>query len=763
VDQENKRLALVAPRDLAPANQDPLPGRGDVFWEEDESGRLRSQVLFLWRLIAKWRWLILGATLAGILLGMVATLLTTPIFRGTSTLEIDKEAQKIVNVEGLQPTLSEQGPEFMETQYGLLKSRSLAERVVRSLNLAADPRFFRVARSTKIGGGGSSSQSSSDAQLKIEKATDRLMEGLVVTPVRASRLVSVSFDSPDRVIAALVTNSVAENFIRVNLERRYQASSFARQFLDSRLAEVRQKLEDSERQLAAYATNQQIINVGGGRPTKTDPSAEGAQSLTAADLDSMNRALAEAQQTRILAEQRWRQAEATTGLGLPELQQSASIQTLRDLKATLSADYQDKLKVFKPEHSTMVQLRARMDEIDRQLAAQTGSVKESLQAQYQVALNNENALAGKVAGLKSKFLDLQNRSIRYNIIQRDVDTSRTFYEGLLEREKEVAVAGVGTNNVSIIDSARIPRHPIKPRPVLNLALAGFMGLLAGVALAFGLEQLDQSLKTPDDVETRLGLPLLGAIPIVDGTLAPFAALSDPRSAISEAYNSLRTALELSTTAGCPSTLLITSAQPAEGKSTTAAALARSLASLGNKVLVIDADLRNSTLHRIFGGHNRSGLSNLLAGFSSLEAEVQSTSVNNLTLLAAGPSPPNAAELLSGGKLRPVLAHAANEFEYVVIDGPPIMGLADAILLANAAGGTILVVQAGKTGRQLAMSALKRIDRSRAHVLGALLTKFNFGSLYGGDYTYSYDYAADRAPKGALGRLGQGFRKLLGRS
>ena len=209
--------------------------------------------------------------------------------------------------------------------------------------------------------------------------------------------------------------------------------------------------------------------------------------------------------------------------------------TLREQKAALTADYQEKLKTFKPEYSAMVQLKAKIDEVDREISENTGSVKDSLHAQYVIALNNENALAAKVRGLKASFLDLQNRSIRYNIIQRDVDTSRSFYEGLLEREKEVAVAGVGSNNVSIVDPARIPRKPVKPRPVLNLALAGGLGLLFGLALAFGLDQLDHSIKQPNDVETKLRLPLLGAIPFVKGNIEPLTAITDPRSAIAEAY------------------------------------------------------------------------------------------------------------------------------------------------------------------------------------------------------------------------------------
>lgn len=725
MDQKTGSVVALPPpaQRLATVNDEQLD------WRDEPSIGFRTQVLFFWRILSKWRWLILAAVVAGLLAGVVMTLLTTPVYRGTTTLQIDREAPQLVKVEGEQRTDPFEDTEFFGTQYALLKSRSLAEQVVRDLGLARDPTFVPKALMAH--------RSTAD-----ETATNLVLAHLRVSPVKMSKLVDVSYDSPNPATAAKIANGLAQAFINSNLERRYEASGYARKFLEDRLAVVRQKLEDSERELAAYATAQQIINVGNSGATKTDPTgapAGSVQSLTAADLDSMNRALADAQQARLLAEQRWRQAQAINGLGLPELQQSVTLQALQESRASLAADYQDKLKRFKPEYPDMVQLNARIAETDRQIAAVSGSIKESLHAQYQVTLNNENALAGKVAALKSAFLNLQNRTIRYNIIQRDVDTSRSFYEGLLEREKEVAVAGVGSNNISVVDPARIPHRPVKPVPALNVVMGGGLGLLLGFALAFGLEQLDQSIKTSDDVESKLGLPMLGAIPKLAENVVPFEALSDPRSALSEAYNSARTALQLSTADGVPPSLFVTSTQPAEGKSTTSIALAKSLAALGHGVLLIDADLRNPSLHRTFHFPNESGLSSLLAGLSTLGAEIRPTSVENLSFLPAGAVPPNPAELLAGRRLQATLAEALTHFDHIVLDGPPIMGLADAPLLASVADGTILVVEAGETGGQLAKTALKRINRVGVHIVGALLTKFDFGSTFGGDYAYSYHY------------------------
>lgn len=758
LDQKtNNRMSLVAAGRQGLASFDE-----ELEWRDAHEARLGSLLLSAWRVFWKWWWLILTAVVLGILAGVVATLLTTPIYRGTATLQIDREAAKIVNVQGIQPSEEFQGAEFFQTQYGLLKSYSLAERVVRSLNLTEDPEFVSRRRSSSAGEPRSQAASANDRVAALESATAQVMGGLHVDPVRESKLVKVSFDSPDPKTAARIANAVTENFIQANLERRYEASSFARSFLESRLAQVRQKLEDSERELAVYATRQQIINVGGAG-VKVDSTGGGYQSLTATDLDSMNRALAEAQQARILAEQHWAQAQATTGLGLPEIQQNQSITALLNQRATLTADYQNKLKVFKPEYSAMVQLRAQIDDANRQIDANSNSVKEALRAQYQITLHNENALSARVASLKAAFLDLQNRSIRYNIIQRDVDTSRSFYDGLLQREKEVAVAGVGSNNVSIVDPARVPHGPIRPSPALNVILSGGLGLLLGCALAFGLDQLDLSIKSPSDVETKLRIPLLGAIPFVKGNVEPLKAMTDPRSAISEAYISARTALLLSTPDSLPSSLLITSAQPSEGKSTTATALAGSLAAIGRQVLLIDADLRNPSLHKNFGMANLSGFSNILAGLSTLDAEVKRTGSSNLSIVSGGPVPPNPAELLTSSRLRTLLAEAASKFDVVILDGPPIMGLADAPLLADVAGGTILVVEAGQTGEQMAVTALKRIGAGGANVLGAVLTKFDLGTANGGDYGYQYNYGGEHVSPSGLKAISRNVGKLLRRS
>ena len=576
-------------------------------------------------------------------------------------------------------------------------------------------------------------------------AVKKFMEHLKVTPVRGSRLVRISYDSVDPVLAATIVNATMDGFIESNLERRFQASAYARQFLEEHLGEQKQKLEDSERALVAYATAQHIVNVGASGSSADGKSGGDGESLTGASLTALNESLAQAMGQRILAEQRWKAANSASVMALPDVLGNPAVQSLQARKAQLESDYQDKLRIYKPDFPAMQQIKAQIDETDKQIDAQVANIKESLHEQYQVAQRQESSLGGQVAGLTSSVLDLRNRSIEYNTLQREVDTNQQLYDGLLQQFKAISVAGnVGSNNISKVDSAIVPNKPDQPRPLLNVLAAIAAGLVFGVLLAFGLEYLDDSIKVPEDVEAKLGLPLLGSIPVLEKGMGAKEALADGRSALSEAYYSVRTALQFSTDTGVPKSFLVTSARPSEGKSTTALALAQNFARLGMRVLLIDGDLRNPSLHHYVSCDNTAGLSNYLIGASNLFDVVQATDRQNLFLMPCGPLPPNPAELLASGKVRGLLAKADDQFDLVIIDGPPIMGLADAPLLASVTAGTVLVVEAGTTRRGLARAAIRRLLTGQAHLLGAVLNKFSlrkagYGYAYGYGYSYAYSY------------------------
>lgn len=695
-----------------------------------------------WRLAVKHRLLILGSLIAAIVIGVAATLLMTPIYVSSVTLQIDREAARVLNVADVQPQESMiQGEEFFQTQYGLLRSRSLAERVVDSLGLASSDAFLdQMGVDLPRRGEGTAA---AQAARRREAVLETIRENLGVSPVRGSRLVNVSFASPDPQLAARVVNAFAENFIQSNLDRKYESSSYAREFLEERIAQTKARLEESERALVAYAANQQIISL-----REVDaPNAE-TQSLAAMSLSALNAELGSAQADRVTAEAKWRQASSAALMTLPEVLQNPTIQRLTEERAKLQAEYQEKLRVFQPAFPEMVRLRARIDELDDQANTVASGVRSSIQGQYTVALNRERQLRGQVDQLKGEVLDLRDRSVQYNILLRELDTSRSLYDGLLQRYKEVGVSGgVTANNISVVDRAIPADKPSEPRLLVNLALAALLGVAFGALAALIIEALDETLGTPEDVESKLGLPILAVIPLLGKDLTPASALQDVRSSFSEAYYSLRTALQFSTPDGAPANLLVTSSRPAEGKSTTAYATAVNLARLGRRVLLADGDLRNPSMHRVVGVENDTGMSNLLSGGAELRSLVKATSQENLDFIPCGPLPPNPAELWGGDRLKRVLAEAAEVYDHVVIDGPPVLGFADAPLLASAVGGTVFVLEAKGTRRAQARGALRRLAVGNGHILGAVLTKFNTKAVqYGGyDYAYDYQYGPGTAP------------------
>lgn len=703
-----------------------------------------------WRLAVKHRFVIGAVFLAALVIATAMTFLMAPIYTASATLQIDRESARVLNVDDVQPREAQFGEEFFQTQYGLIRSRSLAERVTDTLGLASSDAFIEQM-------GGSPPQrgdrtAAEHARVRRDYVIDLVLANMTVVPVRGSRLVEIRFDSPSPPLSARLANAYAENFIQENIDRRFESSIFAREFLEEQIAQTKVKLEDAERSLVDYAADQQIINV-------SESGADGSgrtQSLAGINLETLNASLATARAARIAAEQRWRQARSAPLMSLPEVLQNPAIQRLVEQRAQYDAQAENLAQVQLDEYPELRRLRAQIAELDGQIDQLARGILSSIQGQYIVAANNERALLAQVDGLKGEVLDLRDRSVQYNILQREVDTSRSLYDALLERYKEVGVTGtVASNNISIVDRAQVPASPSKPNLMINLVLAAILGLGLGALAAIVLEALDETLATPEDAESKLGIPVLGVVPMLARDQTPIEALGDVRSSFSEAYYSLRTALQFSTPNGVPRTMLVTSSRPAEGKSTTAYALALSLARVGKRVLLIDGDLRNPSMHRIAGVENASGMSNLLSGSAALAQVVQPTGEANLAIATSGPLPPNPAELWGGDRLHRLLEQIGQEFDHAVIDGPPVLGFADAPLLASAVGGTVFVLETKATRRAQARGALRRLFSSNGRILGGVLTKFNVkATQYGGyDYAYDYSYGDRAAPERRAGRSG----------
>ena len=681
------------------------------------------------RILHHWRWLILGAAALGLAAAVIITLLTTPVYRAWVTLEVNPPTVEVSNEQSKERQSAEDPYNLVATQVGLLSSKAVAERTAQELNLGNNPDFV---------------PQTGDASARLKRATGKIQSSLKAELPKEGKLIKFSFDSTSPQLAATVANGVAESFINSSLQRRYEASAYARKFLERQIAKTRADLEKSERSLVAYAQAQGIINTAAATESKGGSSDAG--SLQGESLIALNKALADATARRVAAEGAYRSALASG----PTTEVTASTQALRQQRAALQADYQQKRTFMKPDHPDMLSLQAQIAELDKAIAREGSQMSASrnngLMQEYRGALAAENALRSRVAGLKGQVLDLRGRSIQYNILQREVDTNRSLYDALLQRYKEIGVAGgIGSAPVSIVDRADAPGFPFKPNLLMNLLFGLLGGLFVGVGSAAGLEFVNDTIKSREDVRTKLGLACLGAVPKTTAKDTFVEDLKNPSSIVSEAYSAVVAALRFSTESGMPKVLLVTSTQPGEGKSSTALALAQNFARRGKNVLLVDSDLRKPAFKTT---SDKIGLTKLLTNDEGIEGHVVETQHDHLKLLPSGPIPPNPADLLSTGRIRAILAEAAERFEVVIIDAPPTLGLADAPLLAASAGHVMFVVESGKTRTRAAIEALNRIEATGAHVIGVTLTKsIDSGGGYGYKrYGYGYGYGYGKLDK-----------------
>ena len=724
--------------------------------EFDDSLHLRD----ILRIIYKRKWWILSSALLVLFLAAFYTLTQVPTYRATTSIQIERNAARVVDYkDGSQNSdYSYDEREFLATQYELLRSKALAERVMETLRLdvdkkpsegkplVADPKIAVAETDDILGRIATTLRKRKEPSVTDIQTLDResilasLRGAVTVEPVRNARLVRIHAENSDPQLATKMANTWAQSYISTNLERRFEASSYAKTFLEQQLAKTKEKLEGSERELNQYTRQKQIVNID----EKTN--------LIGQNLSEFTLALARAEQDRIKAEAIYNEVKRTIGTS-KEVLDNKSISAFKENKAKLEAEYQDQLKIYKPGFPRMQQLQGQIEEIDRRIQAETkvvaASVESTAKAGFDATKAQEAQLRSRADAAKRSVLDLQDQGIRFNILKREVDTNREIYSGLLQRFKEVGVAGgVGTNNVSVVDKADVPLFPFKPDLMRNVLIGLVLGMMAGLALAFVLEYMDDSIKFSDEVERFTGLALLGIIPKVKTRSGndPYQQIAnDPRSSLAEAYRSVRTALQFSTSKGAPRTIVLTSCSKNEGKSTSAYALSVALAQMGKRVLLVDGDMRNPSQHRMFGTDHNHGLSNLLSSDMDPLVVTKTTEFPNLYFISSGPLPPNPAELLSSSNLTKLLSPQSSQFDHIIIDGPPVWGIADSIVLSNRVDATLFVIESAKTRKASIRAALKRLHLSGVYPLGAVLTKLSSGlSIFGYDSEYYY-YGADETP------------------
>jgi len=692
--------------------------------EEDERRSFVPPMLLrYWQLAMRHRWVALGIVSTCIVIGLTITLLMAPRYTAKAQLEISREQKRITNVQGLESSQAGQDNEFYATQYALLKVRPVAEKVARELRLGRSSAFFE-AHGYRMG------DNPADAD---RMAVGLLLKNIEITPLRTSRLVDVSYTSRSPQLSARIANAWVQAFIASNIDRQIASTADARRILEKRIGTLRERLEQSERQAVTFATMNNIVTLDPTRDERgrTQPS----RTLAAVNLEQLNAALARAIDARVEAESR---LHSTGELGAEAIS-NITLTNLRRDRAEAAAEYARLMVQFEPDYPTARGVAEKIKTLDAAIGRENARISGSREQEYREAVARENELREQVADLKRQLDTQQRASIQYSVYLREADTNRQLYDALLQRYKEIGVAGmIGASNIAIVESAQIPTSPSAPSLTINLALAILLGGVLAALAIFGLEQIDEGVREPGQVQSDLKAPLLGTIPTAEDKFE--AELHDVKSLVYEAYFSVRSNLSFTTARGVPRTLMVTSSRPREGKSSTSLALAVVLGRTNRRVLLVDGDMRSPSVHGLVGCENIAGLSNLLSGHDEWQSLVQETGFKNVTALTSGPIPPSAAELLSGDRLAALLAEWSMAYDHVIIDSPPVLGLTDAPLLSRAVEGAIFVVEFHGIAVRAVRASLDRLRMAHAHVFGVVLTKVaqhRSGYGFGGGYGYGY--------------------------
>ncbi|MFB1488253.1 MULTISPECIES: GumC family protein [unclassified Thiocapsa] len=713
----------------------------------------------LWRIALKYRRTILLFAAIVIVTVVSATLIMRPMYRATTVLEVSPQSQGIVQFQNVQSTQQDSAT-FQRTQIEIIKSRVVAEAVVKRLNLGEHPAFNGELRQRDLAAGlreisamllhplkdgisalfggaggqaadadglGSNATPPEDAELRA--LVGRVQGGLTVNPIRASNLIEVSFESLDRQLAATVTNAVADAYLALSARKRFELSSGAESYLKSEIEDLQGKLETSEKDLYAFARRNQVVDL------------EDRNNIISTRLTELNINLSKVKGERIAAESLYRQLTQANVDSLPTVLQDGRMTDLRGQLSSLRAEYARLGQTYTSEYPRMQELRRQMDDIRATLEKELGNLVESLEVNYRQLADREERLTQAVEQQKQDLLELQDRAVQYNILKREWETNSQLYSGLLERMKEVGVAaGMERDTASVIDRALVPGGPFAPSLSRNLAIATVLGLMGGIGLALLLNLLDNSVRDPEEVERLVHLASLGLLPRVDSkTMAPAVRIElmahlQREQGLSEAFRSIRTSLMFATPGGAPKVLMVTSAVPGEGKTTASTSLSIVLAQTGASVLLIDGDLRKPRLHKIFNVPRGPGLTEYLVQGDS--DAFYSTPVENLTLMVAGTPPPNPAELLSSGATDRMLEEMSRRYDYVILDSSPVMGLADPIVLATKVNGVLLVSAAGAVSRGALREAVKRLRAVDAPLVGSVL---NMVEPHSSEYSYYNRY------------------------
>ncbi len=680
------------------------------------------------RILVKRRWTVLAVFLTALALAALQTFTATPVYQATVQILIERQPPRVLETQ-TQPYEVYGNEEFYQTQYKLLESRALARKAADKINLKSRPPYARQFAELPA-------DADQHTRQRLEESlVDAVINGLQVEPVRSSSLVNVSFSSPDPQFAADMANTLGQAFIEQSLDLRFAASQEATQWLEKKLGEARKKMEESETRLNRYKRDHNIVAL------------EDKESITAQKLEQLNKELVTAQTRRMETETRFKEVEA--GRPIADLMNNPLIQTLKGEEAKLITEQSELSKKFGEGHPRMIQINQELAANRGKIGAEMSVVKQTIKNEYSMAKAQEANLKKALDDQKSVTQDQGDAGIEYRVLLRDVETNRALYENMLKSLKTTtATENVPATNIRIVYPALIPETPIYPRKLRTLAVAAGLGLFLGVALALLLDGLDTTLKTPEEVEEVLGIPSLAMIPHIDAPANPGEAPElvvhhGDQPLASEAYRVLRTSILFSSPGQAPRSLLITSTMPMEGKTLTTANLATAMAKAEGDVLLIDADLRRPTLHKLLNVDREPGLSNFLVGETD-ELPIVATVVPHLFLMPAGAIPPNPSELLGSERMQDLLNRTRERFVRTILDSPPLISVTDAAILSTLVSGVLLVIKAEQVPRKAARDAINHLLELHAHLLGAVLNNvpLHRDSYYYRHYKYYSSYYTD---------------------
>jgi succinoglycan biosynthesis transport protein ExoP len=705
------------------------------------------------RVLVKRKWTVLACLVTIFSVVAIASLKMTPVYEASGSIAINKADSGLVNFNN-SPTFNVDyfDPTELETEVKILQSDLLALQVVKELGLDRRPEYGGKTPALP-----SSLDLAPDPLQADSSRTSALLGGfrgsLRVTLAPNTHIIEVHYRSPDKNLAATVVNTLMSTYTENNFKSRFDSTMQASDWLSKQLVDLQMKVETSQEKLVHYQKEHEILGI------------DEKQNITTAKLDELNKALTTAESERMDKESVYRLVQAgdtETIASAANVLDSAGTQSasgllegLRGKEADLKIQAAELNTQFGPAYPKLAQVNNQIKEIDTQILAETKKLAGKIKGQYMAALQRESMLHDALEKQKQEQNKLNESAIEFSLLKRDLDTNRQLYEGLLEKLKEAGVsAGLRSNNFRIVDVARVPTAPVEPNIPRNLAFAFMLGLTSGVGLAFLLEGLDSTVRTTEQAQMISGLPPLGMIPLGsrtarEGANAKRLVIASskeavelitqvrPQSQMAESYRALRTSLLLSNLGAPPKVIMVTSALPQEGKTTTSINCAVVLAQKGVRVLLIDADLRRPSIHKTLGMGPRSGLSNVLTGSATLEQAItRSPILPNLSVLPAGTPPPNPAELLASTNMRDVLEQLRGQFDHIVVDTPPTLSVTDAVVLSPRADAIVLVIRSGQTTKQALRRSRDILMQVNAKVSGVLLNAVDLSSP---DYYYYYEY------------------------